>query len=217
MKLGPALGSLAAALLLALGMPALAQTPSVPSGPSAASGLTFDFATLLKAKPGQWADYHVGKAGPSDAGATGVTIHYALAERTEQKLALEMDTSTGKGDLKMRSTFVPDGPDRWKLLQLTIAVGNQQTAMPSDQVAQTPPVKVSEPPGTFVGNETVTTPAGTFACKHYTKAVAPGAPMLGLWINDKVYPTGLVKTALGNTGIEMSLTAMGGADAPKSK
>jgi hypothetical protein len=160
----------------------------------------------------------VGKAGaPSDAGKSGVTIHYALAERTEKQLALEMETATGKGDMKMRTTFVPDGADRWKLLQLTIAVGSQQTAMPADQVAQTPPVKVSDPPGTFVGNETITTPAGTFPCKHYTRALGPGAPVLGLWINDKVYPTGLVKTALGSTGIEMSLTAVGGGEPAKGK
>jgi hypothetical protein len=46
-------------------------------------------------------------------------------------------------------------------------------------------------PGEKVGSETVTVPAGTFACEHYRKQEPRGT--VDVWISSKVPPYGMVK------------------------
>jgi hypothetical protein len=46
-------------------------------------------------------------------------------------------------------------------------------------------------PGVEVGSETITVPAGTFACEHYRKQEPRGT--VDVWISSKVPPYGMVK------------------------
>ncbi len=46
-------------------------------------------------------------------------------------------------------------------------------------------------PGEKVGSETITVPAGTFACEHYRKQAPQGT--VDVWISSKVPPYGMVK------------------------
>jgi hypothetical protein len=177
----------------------------------AGAGLNFDFATLVKAKPGAWADYTMARQGGTEK---PVSVRYSVVERTPAKVALEVDTTTPKGDLVIHFDFGPTTADLWRLTGGTMQMGDQKVAMPMAQIASAPPVKASDPPGDFLGVESVTTPAGTFSCKHYKK-VTPSAdaksplPPLELWINDKVSPTGLVKSTITGTGIQMTLAGTG--------
>jgi hypothetical protein len=206
------LAAATAVSLLALGMPAQAQ-PTPLGGPG--SGLNFDFATLSKAKAGTWADYAMAKVGGTDK---PITIRYSLVERTAQKIGLEVDTLAPKGELLLRFDFGPVAPDAWKISGGKMQVAEQKMDMPAAQLAQAPAIKTTEPPGELVGAESVTTPAGTFACKHYRKAATdPKSPTMDLWISDKVQPTGMVRFTLSGTGVDMTLTGTGAGAQAKLK
>jgi hypothetical protein len=166
-----------------------------------------------------WAEYAMRRAG----GGTEkpVSVRYVVAEKTPAKIALEVNTKSERGTLMMRSDFFPAGADAWKLGAMHMEVGEKKMDLPPEQVALSRPVKTNEPPGDLLGTETVTTPAGTFPCKHYRKAISPDpkAPAVEMWISDKVLPTGVVKSTLVGTGIETVLvttgTATPAAAAPK--
>jgi hypothetical protein len=196
------LAVLGAASMLCLGLPARAQ-----GGGGMGSGLNFDFATLVKAKPGTWADYSLSKAGGADK---PVTVRYSLLERSASKIALEVDTHASKGDLLLRFDLGSIAPDVWRISGGKMKVADQSVDLPAAQLAKAPPLKATDPPGELVGTETVTTPAGTFPCKHYKKATAGEAgPATEIWVNDKVQPTGMVKFTLTGSGVDMLLTSTG--------
>ena len=206
------LAAIAVSALLASGMPkgALAQTqPAAPAAapPSAIGGVNFDIATLARSPLGAWSDYTMGKAGSDKS----LTIRYSLVDKTPQKLALEIDTPTPKGSVIMRFDFAALG-DAWKLAGGKMQRGTESMDMPKDQLDATPPMKKGALPGEFVGNESITIPAGTFACKHYRSKVVPDdakSPIMDMWVSDKVAPTGLVKSELSPLGITMVLGAQG--------
>jgi hypothetical protein len=206
-----ALCAFASSSLLALGTPASAQqaggAPAPGAVPGGVSGLNIDLQTLLKAKPGAWADYTMsGKAGEKP-----VTIRYALVERTAAKLALEVDSATPRGEMVIHFNFAPQGADTWKLTGGKIQLGDQKIEIPATQLAAAAPLKTSDLPGDLVGTEDLTTPLGAFQCKHYKKSMAEGGkgPNLDVWMNEKVSPTGLVKSTLDSMGVQMTLLATG--------
>jgi hypothetical protein len=199
----------AAASAISLSTPANAQQGGGGGGAAlgGSSGLNIDLGTLLKSKAGAWADYTMsGKAGEKP-----ITIRYSLVERTATKFALEIDSATPKGEMIIHFDFVPAGTDAWKVLGGKIQVGDQKQDMPAAQLAAAPPLKVTDPPGALVGTEDLTTPVGAFPCKHYRKEMMEGGkgPSLDVWINEKVSPTGLVKSTLDAMGIQMTLLATG--------
>ena len=215
------LAAVAVAALFASGIPtgAFAQTP--PAAPAAApasgamGGVNFDIGMLAKSPLGAWSDYTMAKTGSDKS----VTIRYALVDKSPQKLGLEIDTPTPQGNVVMRFDFAAQA-DAWKLSGGRMQRGTESMELPKDQLDATPPMKKGMPPGDFVANETVTLPAGTFACKHYrSKIVAddPKSPIMEIWISDKVSPTGLVKSELSPLGITMQLGATGTGAQPKTK
>jgi hypothetical protein len=101
--------------------------------------------------------------------------------------------------------------DTWKLAGGRMTHGADTIDMTKDEVAAAPPMKSGAQPGQLVGAESITVPAGTFACKHYRSKLAPDAssPVLDVWVSDAVTPTGLVKSMLSPAGITMQLAATG--------
>jgi hypothetical protein len=198
-----------ASSIVSLSTPANAQPAGGPAAPGS-TGMNIDLATVLKAKPGAWADYTMaGKEGKDP-----ITIRYALIEHTATKLVLEIDSATPKGEMVLHFDFAPQGAqgaDGWKVVSGKMQLGDKKMDMPAAQLAASPPMKVTDLPGDLVGSEALTTPVGAFPCKHYKKiAGEPGkAPTLDVWMNDKVSPTGLVKSTLDPMGVQMTLVATG--------
>jgi hypothetical protein len=197
--------------------PATAPAAPPPRTASATPGspMSLDLSTLLKAKPGTWADYTMSGKGES------VTIRYSLVEHTADKLALEINMPLPKqqGEMVSRFDFVPKGPDAWKLTKGQVQMGPKLLDMPKEEVDAAPLVKVSDTPGDLMGTEDVTTPLGKFSCKHYKKALTTEAnsPALEMWISDKASPTGIVKQTLAGYGIDMVIAAVGNGATSKFK
>ena len=198
----------AAASAVSLGTPANAQPAGGP-GMGGPSGMNIDLATVLKAKAGAWADYTMSGKG----GDKPVTIRYALVEKTAAKFALEIDSATPKGEMVIHFDFAaqPGDANAWKVVGGKMQLGEQKMDMPAAQLAAAPPLKTTDSPGQLVGTEDLTTPLGPFPCKHYKKAMLEGGkgPSLDVWINEKVAPTGLVKSTLEAMGVQMTLLATG--------
>lgn len=214
MRLGGPLAACAAVAftVLATGAPAEAQAPgpAPPIQPPSSPGLSFDVGVLVKSAQGAWADYAM--TGPSASGGPKtITIRYALVEKSAQKMSLEIDTPTPKGDVLVRFDLAPAGSDAWKVSGGRIVHGAESAEMPKEEIAATPALKIGAQPGQLVGSESVTVPAGTFTCKHFRNKLTADdkGPMLDLWISDGVTPTGLVKSALSPIGITMQLAAVG--------
>jgi len=195
----------ALASMLSFSSPARAQQAG--AGISGPTGLTLDLATMLKAKPGAWADYMMAGKG----GEKPLTIRYSLLDRTAAKLTLEIGSATPRGDMVVHFDFALQGRDAWKVVSGKVQIGDQKMDMPSAQLEAMPPLKTSDSPGELVGNEDLTTPIGPFPCKHYRRAIAEGGkgPSIDMWLSDKVSPTGLVKSTLDPMGVQMTLLATG--------
>jgi hypothetical protein len=201
------LGVAAFAATSALSLTHPAQAQQVGAGLSGPTGLTLDLVTMLKAKPGAWADYTMAGKGAERP----LTIRYALIDHTAARLALEIDSATPKGEMVIHFDFVSQGVDAWKVVAGKVQMGEQKMDLPTAQLETMPALKTSDSPGELVGNEDVTTPLGSFACKHYRRAMAEGGkgPVIDVWLSDKVSPTGLVKSTLDVAGVQMSLAATG--------
>lgn len=202
-----ALSAFAAASAISFVTPASAQP--VGGAGLGNQGMNIDLATVLKAKPGAWADYTMSGKG----GEKPLTIRYALVDRSPTKFALEIDSATPKGEMVIHFDFAAQGADgsTWKVVSGKMQLGEQKMDLPAAQLAASPPMKTSDAPGQLIGSEDLTTPLGAFPCKHYKKAMLEGGkgPALDVWINDKVSPTGLVKSSLDAMGVQMTLLATG--------
>jgi hypothetical protein len=201
-----------ASSVLASGTPARAQAPAPPPAHagSPSSGLSFDVGVMAKAPAGVWADYTLAPTAPTP-GSKSMTIRYALVERTPQKMSLEVDTPTPKGDVFVRFDLAPVSADTWKLAGGRMMHGDEKIDMTKEEVAAAPPMKSGAQAGQLVGAESITVPAGTFACKHFRNKLTADAssPVLDVWVSDAVTPTGLVKSMLSPAGITMQLAATG--------
>src|SRR5205823_2104901 len=137
-------------------------------GQGLGGGIDVDFKALSDAKVGAWADYTMTMPGQPGAGPK---VRYALVAKANGKMALEIDTATPKGELDMRLDFTAQGADAWKVTGGKMKMGDQVIDFPEKEISAAPPIKKSDSPGDLVGTENVTTPAGTFACKHYKKTM----------------------------------------------
>jgi hypothetical protein len=206
-----------AAAALVLGTPASAQAP----GQGLGGGIDVDFTALSTAKVGAWADYTMTVPGqpPGDT----PKVRYAVVEKANGKLALEIVTPTPQGELDLRLEFAQK-PDSLKMSGGRMKMGAQTMEFPAGEVSAAPPIKKGDTPGDLVGTEDVTTPAGTFPCKHYKKTMqvpgnGPGQPpgklAMELWMNEKVSPTGLVKSSMGPMSMMLAATGTGATSKTK--
>jgi hypothetical protein len=140
-------------------------------------------------------------------------MRYALVEKTDKKMVVEVDTDTPMGAMQMRLDYEPAGPDAWKVSGGHMKMGAQSMDVPKEQLAKSPPLKKGGTIGDLVGTETVKTPAGSFECKHYKKkiknAMGAGEMEVEMWMSDKALPTGLVRSVASAQGIEIVLSNTG--------
>ncbi len=178
------------------------------SGAFAQQNNPMSYETISKAKNGQWAEFNMSMKGQAQA----VKMRYAIVERTDKLLGLEIDSNTPMGPVIMHLQFAPNG-DVWSMSRAAVSAAGHKQFLTSEQM-KAGDIKKADTPGKLLGSETVTVPAGKFEAKHYQrKQDMPGAgeQTLDVWMSDKAPPTGLVKLTATN-GIEAVLTALG-ADA----
>jgi hypothetical protein len=126
---------------------------------------------------------------------------------------MEIRTSNGQGDVVMK--------------QLVTVAGEGQQPQISRMIVQTagqPPMELptgmmnmqmgrggrgagadtvgAHGMGTKVGTESITVPAGTFECDHYTSTSADGKKA-DVWLSTKVSPYGLVKMVSSDANMEL--------------
>jgi len=159
------------------------------------------YEALTRAKPGQWAEYTlVRKSGQT------AKLKWAMVDKSDKGLGIEVDSQTQIGPVLMHLGFEPAGPQGWKLAKARMQTGTQTQDIGQEQINEGV-IKKNDPPGKLVGTETLKTPAGTLACKHYQKALPQGGAV-EIWTNDHVMPTGMVKMVTPD-GDQIVLSAMG--------
>ncbi len=160
---------------------------------------------VAKAKAGTWAEYSM------SMGAQTLKMRYALVERSDKRVGMEIDAQTPMGHALTHVTFEAAGPAELKMVQARMQMGdNPPQDMPPALLAQSG-INKNEAPGKLVGAEKVTVPVGTFDCKHYERVLPAeaGGSTVQVWMSDKALPTGLVKMT-DSRGVTMVLSATGG-------
>ncbi len=172
-------------------------------------GQDIDYGAMKRAKTGDWAEY---SASMSKGTATKLKLKITLVEKTAKNMTIEMVNSTPAFAINAHLEYTAEAADQWKLSGGKLTMGNQPAQpLPPEQLAQAAPIKKGGEPGKLVGEESVTTPAGEFKCRHYKKTVPmpAGQAEVDMWMSDKVAPTGLVKQVIQQQGVEVVLQKMG--------
>jgi hypothetical protein len=170
-----------------------------------------DYDAMMKAPAGSWAEYAMtAKQGEQ---TMHMKMRYAIVAKSAKAITLEIESEVPQlGNIIMQLEYTAAGPDNWKLTKGRMKMGQQPVEeVPPDKMGDAAPLRRGDPVGKLVGTETVTTKAGSFQCKHYTKQVTmgPNGPMqLEMWMSDKALPAGLVKSTAG-PAIEILLSATG--------
>jgi hypothetical protein len=190
------------------------------AGVASAQSNPMSYEAMSKAKQGAWAEYTMTMPAGANAGATKMTVRYAVVEKNERELTMETDSQTPMGPVHSSMTFAPLPPDTWKLVKARMQMGTQPAQdVPAAKLTEGS-VKKSDAPGKLVASEKITVPAGTFDTKHYKHELPKeaGGMTLDVWMSDKALPTGVVKMS-GAGGIEMVLssTGMGAKAKPEAK
>ncbi|MEO6954704.1 MAG: hypothetical protein ABI321_23090 [Polyangia bacterium] len=186
--------------LLVIGLPSFAH---------AQANNQISFAAIMKAPVGSWAEYVMSKDGEAET----VNVRYTLVQRDAKHIALEIDSKTPMGHMLMRLQFDPDGA-RWKLAKAKVKVGTGD--------ARDAPLPPDDPSNVFgkeddfgkkVGHESVSTAGGKRETTHFRRKTEgeEGQLSTDVWIDDKVFPVGLVKLTDGRgSKVELAATGTGG-------
>ncbi len=164
-----------------LSLPTLAraQTPAVPEGMPLV-------VNMRKVAIGSWSDYAM------SMGSMALTSRWALVARDRRSNTLEMTTTGGPvaKPVVLRMVLPADPTsDKKPPRPMVVQFGNEA---PMRVPPDTPVQKFQHPdPAKMVGKETIKVAAGTFATTHYRDKNAMGT--VDVWVNDKVYPLGIVK------------------------
>ena len=181
----------------------------LPSVSFAQANNQISYAAITKAPVGSWAEYVMSKEGEAET----VNVRYTLVQRDTKHIALEIDSKTPMGHMLMRLQFDPDG-SRWKLAKAKVKVGTGD--------ARDAPLPPDEPSNVFgknddfgkkIGHDTITTQGGKRSADHFRRKTEgeDGAMNTDVWIDDKVFPVGLVKLTDGRgSKVELSGTGTGG-------
>ena len=115
-------------------------------------------------------------------GKTGYWLEYTIQDpRGGATYMKHLIIQSGKDTIVQRMIMqVPSMPQPVEMSMEMV----RHSGTAADQVADVR--EISE----LVGNESVTTPAGTFQCAHWRRKDGSA----DVWLNDKVYPRGLVKS-----------------------
>jgi hypothetical protein len=176
------------------------------------SPLSYD--ALARAKNGSWATYTVNIKGQPKP----FTVKYAVVEKGDKKVALEIESDTPLGLNLVHMAFAVDH-DTYKMTSGRMQAGSAPAQDLPAEMQKAADIKKGETPGKLIGSEKVTTPAGSFDCKHYQKVLPPeaGGSTFEMWMSDKVTPTGLVKMTEAAHGFQFLLSGVGSGATAKLK
>jgi hypothetical protein len=151
------------------------------------------------------------------AGATYrvVTAHnpeiqftYAIVGKEDAGYWMEIRTGTPKGDVVMKQLMSVASDGKPHVIRMIMqAAGQPPMELPAAMItgaaghAQAQGAANAHGMGAKVGTETITVPAGTFECEHYTSEL--NGKHSDLWVSSKVSPYGLVKMTSGETQMEL--------------
>jgi hypothetical protein len=125
---------------------------------------------------------------------------------------LEWTTSSGRmGEMVMKILISPDSSNGVTSRMIMQMAGRPPMEMPAQMSrASSQPAPKMDIRGESedVGKESVTTPAGTFACEHY-RSKDGGTDT---WVSTQVAPTGVVKTQGKNTSMVLTKLITGAHD-----
>jgi hypothetical protein len=171
------------------------------------------FEALAKSKAGQWAEYTMVLKATNQS----MKMRYAIVEKSDKEMALEIDSQTPVGPMLMHMAFEAASPTTWKIARARLQMGAQTQDIPKDQMAEGM-IKKNDPPGKLIGTDQIKTILGTLPCKHYQKVLPKempgGGSTVDVWMNDKVLPTGMVKM-VNSLGVEITLSGTGTDAKPK--
>jgi hypothetical protein len=145
--------------------------------PTVGAGAAYDV-TSAKGKPSSLEMAIVGKA--------------TIDGKDGYWLELTMTDSGGSGSFVMKEFMVTDGSNNRLLKMIMQMPGSppmemtQMMASYGSKSTQSADIRTQSDD---LGSESVTTPAGTFACEHFRAKDGSG----DVWISDKVSPWGMVK------------------------
>ena len=182
---------------------------SLPTVARAQTNNQISYAAIMKAPVGAWADYVMSKEGEAEK----VNVRYTLVQRDAKHIALEIDSKTPMGHMLMRLQFEPDG-SKWKLSKAKVKVGSgdaRDAPMPPDDPSNV--FGKADDFGKKIGHESVAAAGGKHDTNHFRRKTEgeDGALETDVWIDDKVFPVGLVKLTDGRgSKVELSGTGMGG-------
>lgn len=125
---------------------------------------------------------------------------------------VEWTTTTGRmGEMVMKVLITPDSSNGVTTRTIMQMGGRTPMEMPSQtsRMGNQPSPKMDiRGESEDVGKETVTTPAGTFACEHYRSK--DGAS--DTWVSSQVPPFGMVKTQGKNSAMVLTKVITGARD-----
>ena len=149
----------------------------------------------------------------TDNGKTVMEVNVVGKESVDGKDGYWLETTMATprmGDIVMKVLTVPDG----KTITLTRTIMQMGDHPPMEMPMQMSRMNSGRQPVDIrneaedVGNESVTTPAGTFACEHYRMKDGSG----DFWISDKVSPYGLIKHQGKETTMVLTKVIVGAKD-----
>ncbi len=163
------------------------------------------YQALTKAPVGAWAEYIMSKEGETQT----VRARYTLVKRDAKQVVLEMDSTTPMGRMSMRLEFAPNGESRWRLSTAKVKMGDnppREIALPDGAMSS---FGKDDSFGDKVAREDVVVKAGKYTADHYRRKVDSWTTEL--WIEDKVFPMGMVRLVDGEGGrVELVATGKDG-------
>src|SRR5260370_42545476 len=112
-----------AAVVLAAGLCLAATASAQQQNP-----ISFD--AISKAKSGQWAEYTMSMKGQAQT----IKMRYAVVERSDKLLGLEVDSKTPMGPVLMHMQFNQAGPESWNLAKAVAQTGGQKQFLSPEEM-----------------------------------------------------------------------------------
>ena len=187
--------------------PVLATLTVCQASVALAQSNHFIYEAVAAAPVGSWAEYTMSF---KETGATTIQ-RYSLVERTSTRLVLEIEMGTAPNATVMHMEYVPCGAECWKLSQGIIQTPTGRT-MPIPGNSANALIKKGSTLGSPLGTQSLKTPSGTFACRHWQQKTALGSleVVAEFWTNDAIFPIGLARSLI-STGkpMDVMLSALG--------
>lgn len=176
------------AILLLTALPAFSQMMGGMRPP--------DMPGTFRPVVGSGAEYNI-----STARQANNTFAFVIVGQEADGYWMEIRTSNKGNAVVMKQLMAGDPPQPKRMIfQANGRAMEMPMSMLGSAAAQGTP-RMAGGMGAKVGTESVTVPAGTFECEHYTSD--SNGKHSDVWVSTKVSPYGLVKMTSGDTHMEL--------------